>query len=245
MSTLVFLSLLKQKYYSLLNYFIVQELGGILFLILRISTLSVWFIFLKVGVSPLHFWVFSVVSSLKDWILVWFNSIQKLPYLSPLFLLFFYSSLITLLIGSLIILHQLILVKRFYLILTLSSIESFNTLLIYSQEDSFSSLIIIIIYWFLNWFILSFNSLNSSLLTVEIVLWMIRFPLGLSFIFKFFIISGLSMRNWGFLLLLLTFLSFITIIWIILIIHFSIQKSNNLSIVQLIIIFFVLLVIFF
>jgi len=91
----VFIFLIKSegKIKNLLNYFILQEVLGLFFVFLKNFVFQILIIFIKVGVRPLHFWIFSVVVGLRINLIFWFLTFQKLVYLSILInwgLVFFY-----------------------------------------------------------------------------------------------------------------------------------------------------------
>lgn len=54
----------------MLNYFIIQEFIGLLFLVFSGFIFQFLILIVKVGVSPLHFWIYSVVGSINNYILM-------------------------------------------------------------------------------------------------------------------------------------------------------------------------------
>ena len=80
----IFLIKSEGKIKNLLNYFILQEVLGLFFVFLKNFVFQILIILIKVGVRPLHFWIFSVVVGLRINLIFWFLTFQKLVYLSIL-----------------------------------------------------------------------------------------------------------------------------------------------------------------
>lgn len=70
--TVIFVCLSKgiAVYAGVLNYFVIQESLGLFFLVFNAFLLQFFIVMMKIGVAPLHFWVFSVTNSLYDWLLM-------------------------------------------------------------------------------------------------------------------------------------------------------------------------------
>lgn len=57
-------------YSSLFNYFVIQERLGLLFLVFSFGFFQLFIVIMKIGVAPLHFWVFSVTNNIVRYALV-------------------------------------------------------------------------------------------------------------------------------------------------------------------------------
>lgn len=64
--TLIFSFLGKEsvRCVGVLNYFVIQESLGLFFLVFRVRILQFLVVMIKVGVAPLHFWLFRVTNDL-------------------------------------------------------------------------------------------------------------------------------------------------------------------------------------
>lgn len=69
---------------NLINYFVLQEILGLIFILFSNVLIQVLVVFLKLGVSPLHFWVFSILNGLSFNLVFWFLTFQKIVFLSIL-----------------------------------------------------------------------------------------------------------------------------------------------------------------
>lgn len=198
------------KYVSIVNYFIIQEVLGLLFLVFRGLLLQLLVLIIKVGVAPFHFWIFSVVYSLDNYILIWFLTFQKLPFIPVLLLLFSYFFLFIIFIGLVFCYLQIYNIKNFKLILVLSSTESFNWILLGLIFGVFG-FIFIVLFYFLNiiFFIVFLNRNNFSFLNLETVLVFLNIPIGAVFFVKIFILY-LGFFVFDFILFFILFLIFLS-----------------------------------
>jgi hypothetical protein len=228
-TTLLFLWILKRNFYPFLIYFIVQELRGLIFVISIGGVLSFWIILLKLGVSPLHFWVFSVIGPLKRYSLIWFNTFQKIPYFFPLKILFLKRSRIFVLFGKLVLMVQIFIVKGLEMLFTLGSIESFNSVILCIEEDSLNVLFVVIVYWILMGVLVISNNLSKILKREEMRFWQIRFPLALPFFLKMIILGGVLMSGWGLIVFFFKILGVLMIFWRFLIVKVPLNKGRTLS----------------
>lgn len=193
--TLTFIFLQKKLgfFRSSLNYFLLQEFIGFLFLLFLFFNFQIFILFMKVGVSPFHFWIFRVFSGVDNFLLIWFLTFQKLPFLPVLALIFDFKLLIFLILGILICYYQLFVVKNYKLMLALSSTESFNWLLIGLLMGSFG-FILFSFYYFIN-IIFLLNYQNLSLIInfyLELVVVFLNIPLSFSFFLKIFMLNLVS-----------------------------------------------------
>nr|AGI96034.1 NADH dehydrogenase subunit 2 [Ascaridia sp. GHL-2013] len=208
--TMVFLLVMKFSSGSggMINYFVIQESLGLFFLIFSGSVLQFMIVMMKVGVSPLHFWVFSVVNDLSNWGLMWFLTFQKLPFFSVLVLLSCLDFVCLFVFGIVLCCLFVLVVKSYKICL-------FCLLL---------SLYIGFCYWvffFLGvcicFFIICSNDFIDFLFYQkemydvgwETVLIFMNIPFGVSFFVKIFSLGSLVLSLSGFMLFLL-FLMFLT-----------------------------------
>ena len=113
--TLIYMLLCKYylRYSRIINYFIIQEVVGLLFLFFSFSVVQLFLLFLKVGVAPFHFWLFSVLWGVYDYSFLWFLTFQKLPFIMVFFNLSVSSVIFSLLLGLFLCYLQIFLVKSF------------------------------------------------------------------------------------------------------------------------------------
>lgn len=190
--TLLYLFLRKSKgsLRRILNYFIIQEFMGLLFLIFSGFIFQFLIVMIKVGVSPFHFWIYSVVGSLNNFILIWFLTFQKLPFIPILMLLFNYMFFYLLFLGLFLCYLQIYVLKNSKFLFSISSTESFNWLL-FGVLRGFISLILISFYYlFRIVFLITFiNSNSRNFILLETSLVFLNIPFRVSFFLKIFILK--------------------------------------------------------
>nr|YP_008994651.1 NADH dehydrogenase subunit 2 [Protostrongylus rufescens]AGW80391.1 NADH dehydrogenase subunit 2 [Protostrongylus rufescens] len=200
------------SYSSIFNYFVLQESLGLLFLLLFFSFFPGLLIMFKVGMAPFHFWVFKVVNNMVDFSLVWFLTVHKLPYLLVFIQLLFFSLVFFMILGILMSLLQMFTMKLFKNLLVLSSIESFNWVVIGLIISVFNVLVLFFYYFFLMVmliFKLSFvNSVNLSY-SWELVLAFMNMPFMVGFFIKIFSLME-TLKVMGFYMLVLMFMLFLS-----------------------------------
>nr|YP_004927928.1 NADH dehydrogenase subunit 2 [Cucullanus robustus]ACV96764.1 NADH dehydrogenase subunit 2 [Cucullanus robustus] len=194
MMTLSFLVLLKvdSSYSSMLNYFIIQESLGLMFLLFNVGCVQFLVLLVKVGVSPLHFWVFSIVNGLMNWNLVWFLTFQKIPFIPVIIQLLNYGYLVFIMMGILFVYLQLFLSKNMKNMFVLSSLESFNWILLLCFLSMLNFLFLFFFYVLVMIFLM--NSVLSGgglLLEWDTVLVFMNIPFGVIFFVKIFSLSSL------------------------------------------------------
>lgn len=125
--TLVFIYLNKfTSVSSIVSYFIIQEFLGLIFLLLNYRVFQFFILVFKVGMAPFHFWIFSVLSSSRGYVVLWFLTFQKLPFI-PVLLYFLNSRYFYfLIIGIFFCYFQIFITKSYKSMLIISSTESFN-----------------------------------------------------------------------------------------------------------------------
>nr|UFQ24448.1 NADH dehydrogenase subunit 2 [Pingus sinensis] len=204
--TMVFLFLGKflGSFLGLINYFLIQESMGLLFLFVSFSILQFLVLMMKVGVSPLHFWVLGVTSGLLDFGVAWFLTLQKLPFI-PVFLQIFHFFCIWLFLFGILVCHfQLFSCKSFSSMVVLSSIESFNWLMLFCFVGFFSVWVMLLYYFLLIFLLLpGFNSKDFCYLDWLVVLIFLNIPLGFTFFVKFFSLGAFCLEVGVFLMFVL------------------------------------------
>jgi NADH:ubiquinone oxidoreductase subunit 2 (subunit N) len=122
----VLLNKIQGDFRNSLNYFLLQEFLGFAFLIFFIGFLQYIILMIKVGIRPFHFWITSVFLNLDNFILMWFLTFQKFPFLPILLFLFKYLLFFLIILGIFFCYVQIINLKNYKVLVALSSTESFN-----------------------------------------------------------------------------------------------------------------------
>lgn len=125
---LVFIFLCKSSgsYSAIINYFVIQERLGLIFLVMNFLTAQFVVVMAKIGMAPFHFWIFRIVRGLEGWLLLWFLTFQKLPLFGVLLALFFEEVIVILVLGFLVCYFQILLLGDYKFMVSVSSTESFN-----------------------------------------------------------------------------------------------------------------------
>ena len=220
--TLVFVVINKAmlRYRRLFNYFILQEVLGLVFLLFTAGYLQLLVIFFKIGVAPLHFWVFRVLNGVYGFNLMWFLTFQKLPFLVILLQLMDSFYVVLLLVGLLVCLMQMLLMKSYKNLLILSSTESFNWVVV-GYVMSFLSVFVIFMYYFILmlYIIPKFEEgFGLNYIGWETMLVFINLPLSVNFYVKIFALSELLhvFNVWVLIILFLMFMSVLSLgYWIV------------------------------
>nr|YP_003434086.1 NADH dehydrogenase subunit 2 [Teladorsagia circumcincta]ACX85209.1 NADH dehydrogenase subunit 2 [Teladorsagia circumcincta] len=213
--TLIFCNLNKSiiNYSTIFNYFVLQESLGLIFLLLAYNYVQLMIVFLKIGVAPLHFWIFSVTNGVFGFNLMWFLTFQKLPFLLVMLQMMMIKIIVLLLAGLLVCLMQMLLIKSYKNLLILSSTESFNWLIL-GFVFSFLNVMMIFFYYFLMMLILipKFN-FNLQFLSWETTLVFLNLPFSVNFFVKVFSLSEVLKYDsvWILLLLFMMFLSVLSL----------------------------------
>lgn len=215
---LVFIYVCKRgSFSSVLNYYVLQECLGLIFLLLCGRCLQSVVVMVKIGLVPFHYWLYVVVGGLKYWMLMWFLTFQKLPFMGVLMIVMNNYLFWLLLVGFVICYFQLLMVKNYKFILVLSSTESFNWILFGYIFSFFRGLIIFIYYLGLRVYIIPlFNNEMVNDYEWLVILFYINIPLGVPFFVKFFVVSNVFgfYFLWFFIIIILIFFSFIALfVW--------------------------------
>lgn len=188
--TVVFVLLNKstKSYIRIFNYFVIQESLGLLFLLFSRGLLQFFIILLKIGVAPLHFWIFNVTNNIFNYRLIWFLTFQKLPFLTILLQIFWLRSTYILLFGLLVCYVQIFVMKRYKNLLIISSTESFNWIIIGVFFSMFNTLYLFIYYFALIVLLISKFSKRSryNFVNWETTLVFLNIPFRVSFFVKIF-----------------------------------------------------------
>lgn len=212
--TLLFIMLNKslKSYSSLFNYFIIQESLGLLFLVFSFGFFQFFIVIIKIGVAPLHFWVFNVINNVFGFNLIWFLTFQKLPFLVILLQIFFLISSIFLMLGLLICYLQIFLLKGYKNLIIISSTESFNWIIIGVFFSFLNSLFLFFYYFILISYLISkYNKFDLNFVSWETVLVFLNLPFSVTFFVKIFSLSEILKFETIFIIVLL-FLMFLSVL---------------------------------
>lgn len=207
------------SYTSILNYFVIQERLGLFFLILNFGLLQFFVVMIKVGVAPLHFWLFRVTSGLYNWLLMWFLTFQKIPFLPVLVQLFSFLLMWLFLFGIILCYFQLFVMKGYKNIIIISSTESFNWILMV-RFLSLVNVVFLFFYYVVLMILLMplFIKKEVSFINWETVFVFINVPFSVTFFVKIFSL-GCVIFFAGWFLLVVLFLMFLSLlsfrIWLI------------------------------
>lgn len=189
---LVFIFLIKTEnlILNLLNYFILQEFLGLIFIFFSNSVFQILIIYLKLGVRPFHFWVFSILNGFSLSLFFWFITFQKLVFLGILVnlnknLVFF------LFLGIFFCFIQILFFYDFIKIFIIVLTESLNWILIFLSLNFFDRFLVFFYYLvFLR--ILIKNNLKKSNVNWILIFFLLNLPLSFNFFVKIFILSNLN-----------------------------------------------------
>nr|ARV88274.1 NADH dehydrogenase subunit 2 [Caenorhabditis sp.] len=228
MMTLIFVLINKsmKSYISIFNYFVIQESLGLLFLVFGVGFMQFLILLLKIGVAPLHFWIFNITNNIFNFGLLWFLTFQKLPFLVILLQIFWLGGGIILFLGLLICYLQMFSLKNYKNLLIISSTESFNWIILGCFLSFFNSLYLFIYYFLLMIFLIpKFSLFNINFINWETALVFFNVPFSVSFFVKIFSISEI-LKFFDFYFLLLLFLMFLSVLsfsfWLI-----NLSMKNN------------------
>lgn len=189
---------------NLLNYFVLQEIAGLFFLFFKNLVLQILIVLLKVGVSPFHFWIFSVLLGLRINLIFWFITFQKLVYIRFIInwgLSFFFLFLL----GIFFCFVQILFLFNFLKVFILNLTESLNWVLLFFVRSLFENLFLVIYYLFL-FIILMNRNLKDGGQNWLIILFFLNIPLRFNFFVKIFVLSRLLEIRFLFLFFLLFFI---------------------------------------
>lgn len=212
--TIIFIIINKRtkRYRRIFNYFIIQESLGLLFLIFSRSFLQFFILLIKIGVAPLHFWIFNVTNNIINYSLIWFLTFQKLPFLLILLQMFVLRRFFILVLGLLICYLQLFIIKNYKNILIISSTESFNWIILGLFFSFINSFYLFFYYFILMVLIINkFSKFRNNFVNWETILIFLNIPFRVSFFVKIFSLREILKFERIFVLLLL-FLIFLSVL---------------------------------
>ena len=217
-----------KRYRRVFNYFIIQESLGLLFLVFSGGILQFFIVLIKIGVAPLHFWIFNVTNNIINYSLMWFLTFQKLPFLVILLQIFWLNSFYLLIFGLLICYLQIFIIKRYKNLIIISSTESFNWIILGLFFSVLNSLYLFIYYFVLIAILISkFTKFRQNFVNWETSLVFLNIPFSVSFFVKIFSLSEI-LKFESFFVLLLLFLMFLSVLafsfWLI-----NLSIKNNTS----------------
>lgn len=216
-----FLLLCKEtaNYSSVLNYFLFQECLGLIFLLLNNTIFQYVVVMIKIGLVPFHYWLFLVVGGIDGWLIMWFLTFQKVPYISVLMVTIFSYAIFFLVLGFFFCYFHLFVVKTFKFMLLLNSVESFNWIIFGYLLSLFNGVVCFFYYFFIRLFLVPFwrKEVRSDFDWLIILIYM-NVPLGVIFFVKIFVLISVlrSFRLWVVLVLFLIFVNFYSLLsWLI------------------------------
>ncbi|QCP88378.1 NADH dehydrogenase subunit 2 (mitochondrion) [Haemonchus contortus] len=229
--TLMFVTINKkmESYSTMMNYFIMQESLGLMFLLLTFYYMQLMILMMKIGVAPLHFWIFSVTNNVNGMNLMWFLTFQKLPFFFVLLQMLINYMLMFLLMGVLLCMIQMLVTKSFKNLMILSSTESFNWILMSWIFMFVNSIYVFLYYLIFMLYLINNYSKNekSKYFSWETVLVFMNLPLTVNFFVKIYALMNVVL-NINIYIMILLFFMFMTILsmsfWMI---NLSVKNINN------------------
>jgi hypothetical protein len=196
----------------LLNYFLFQEVLAFLFII-NLRELFIFFVLLiKIGIRPLHLWIFLIFNSINSFILLWFLVLNKIPYIN-IILLFSLRLIIIIILGLILLFFQMFKISNMKILIILLRVESLNWIIIINiGEIEFIEQFFI--YLFIGLYFLGYNRIYNFY-SFEKLLFILSSPLIFIFFLKINFIENLSLINNNILIqiFLTYFLNFISILY--------------------------------
>lgn len=171
---------------GVVSYYLVQEVCGYYFLVFDSWKVQFFFLMLKSGSAPFHFWIFRVLGRLDKWFVLWFLTLQKLPYFVVLVIFcsdfFFYFVFF----GLIFCYFQVFLFRNFMDVLVVSSTESFNWLLLLGVFSFNEIFVFFFFYYFVVFLVLSYFFVSGyfGFFSVEMLLLLFNVPLRVTFFLK-------------------------------------------------------------
>nr|ADN52149.1 NADH dehydrogenase subunit 2 [Loa loa] len=190
--TFVFIFLSKGSSFScLVNYYVIQEVCGYYFLVFDNWKLQFFLLMLKSGSAPFHFWLFSVLSGMKSWFILWFLTLQKLPYFfvlvnfcSDFFFLFLFF-------GIIFCYFQFFFLRGYVDMLVVGSTESFNWLLLLGMFSFNEVYLLFFFYYFVMVVVISYiYNNNLNFFSLEMLMVFFNVPMSITFFLKVLLFFG-------------------------------------------------------
>nr|BAV82742.1 NADH dehydrogenase subunit 2 [Haemonchus placei] len=213
--TLMFITINKKmnSYSTMINYFIMQESLGLMFLLLTYYYFQLMILMMKIGVAPLHFWIFSVTNGINGLNLMWFLTFQKLPFFFVMMQMMINYMLMFLFVGVFLCMMQMLVMKSFKNLMILSSTESFNWILMSWIFLMINALFMFIYYLIFMFYLICYYTKNEKIkyLSWETVLIFLNLPLTVNFFVKIYALMSATM-NLNLYVLILLFFMFMTVL---------------------------------
>nr|YP_009026498.1 NADH dehydrogenase subunit 2 [Rhigonema thysanophora]AGZ90406.1 NADH dehydrogenase subunit 2 [Rhigonema thysanophora] len=187
--TLIFVFLGKEgcSFKSCLNYFVIQESLGLIFLVFCGSAAQLFLVMMKVGVAPFHFWLFSVTDGFMDFLLIWFMTFRKLPFFPVLVCLGSSILLFLLVFGIFLCYTQFFVLKGAKNLFIISSTESFSWVFMIFMLSMSGTFFLFFYYLLLMVFLFpKLGSGETSYISWETLLVFLNVPFSVSFFIKIF-----------------------------------------------------------
>lgn len=228
--TIIFVFLIKSDifYRNLLQYYLIQEICGYFFLVL--GRLRFFILMLKSGAAPFHFWIFNVMGVARGWSLLWFLTVQKLPYFLVMIIFISFIRIYLLVLGIVICYLQLFFFRFWGKMILVISTESFNWLLLLSAVVFTRGVLLAFIYYIVMFFIIRFceNELRNFI-NWEMLLVFFNMPFCVTFLLKIIVLVIYEMFNYVFLiiLVLIPFVSLGIVFWFVCIINVDLNFKKR------------------
>lgn len=163
------------------NYYIIQEVARICFILYFRGELIGLILFFKMGLRPIIFWVLHVIKALTFIPLLWGVILQKIPILLIFLQVMTTNFLRILAFGVIFCCLSMFLVKRLKPIFILSSARSVNIIIFIVIGDDLIVIIFLLLYIMCTWTFLIFRNYSEAL--VNATIWALIFGLPLTFYF--------------------------------------------------------------
>lgn len=172
---LVLLFLFERALIIIFFYYLLQEFLGFIYLLGLSGELIFLTLLFKIGMSPFFFWTLVFGEKIFGLVFYWFLTFQKLYPVLVLFFLLSSLKVIFIILGVLLSYFFIWSLVGYKLMLILSSVERLGWLFLHSF---FSSFVLIVIY------LLTVFWLSQNMKFIEIPLFLISFPLRITFLIK-------------------------------------------------------------
>jgi len=185
---------------------LLQEAVSFILLFNLRRILQIILVFIKIGASPFHFWIFYFTAFLWGFSFLWFFIYSKIIYL-PL-ILFLGAPQFFLFLGLFVVYLQILKNSRIINLLIFTSLESFNWNFLLLRHF-FLSFMFLILFYFFRVLCLVWDILEGFLFSIETIFIFISIPLIISFRLKLFAVCAFwrSLRIYFRLFFFLFFLS--------------------------------------
>lgn len=234
MYLILLIKIYKINIFFIIFYFILQE---IIRLLVLINFYNYLFLIIKFGISPFYFWTLYIYPFIKNTIIMIILLWIKFIFIN-IIITFFIINIIIIIGLILIFINYYKIKSKFYLII-LSSLESFNILII-NIKYNYCNFYYFFFLYILRFFIIkNFNNIrNFNLIWIIII----RIPLTINFIIKIIILKFIINDFKNYIIILIIFSIISNFNWLKLNFLYNKIKLNklNLNIILLINIFLII-----